>query len=110
MDYHLAATEHRLHSPTGMLLLLLWGTTNVVLHPQYISTLRPPLAEPDDLLEQGILAKSLQTSKQALLIREQHSKIPRHNSEEPSGLLRLSLDIMRSSRTEENGYGWRMRA
>jgi hypothetical protein len=94
--------EHRLRFPMEMLLLL-WATIYACLYPRPILTLRLPLLECDDPLEQGILAKSLRTSKRALRIREQHSRIPKHNSEEPSGLSRVSPDRMRNSRTGGNG-------
>jgi hypothetical protein len=87
----------------GILLLLLLGIIYAFLYPQPFSTLRPPLVEYGGLLEQGILAKSLQTSKRVLRIPERHLRIPRHSSEEPSEPSRVLPGRMRSSRTGESG-------
>lgn len=100
--------EHHLRFPMEMLLLLLlpWATIYAFLCPRPISTLHPPppaLLECDDPSEQEILVESLQISKRALRIRGQHSRIPKHNSEEPSGLLRILPDRTRSSRMGGNG-------
>ena len=102
MDYRLVV-EHRLHSLMEMLLLLQLLFKGIIYAFLHISTLRPPLVEYEDLLEQGILAKSLQTSKRELRIPEQHSRIPRHSSEEPSGPSRALPGRMRSSRTGGSG-------
>lgn len=90
----------------GMLLLLrqlLQGIIYVFLYPQFISTLRHPLVEYEGLLEEGILARSLQTSRRVLRIPEQRSRIPRHSSEEPSGPSRVLPGRMRSLKTGGSG-------
>ena len=99
MDYKLVVV-YRLHSRmVGILLLLQLVLQGIMYAFLHISTLHPPLVEYEDLLEQGILAESLQTFKRVLRIPEQRSRIPRHSSEGPSGPSRVLPGRMRSSRT-----------
>lgn len=107
MGINLVAERHlRFPMEILLLLLLLWATIYAFLYPRPFSTLHPPPLELelecDDPSEQGILARFLRISKRALRILERHSRIPKHNSEEPSELLRILPDRTRSSRTAGN--------